>query len=183
MRREARARRAALTEDEREAAAIGLSGNALTLPLPSHAVVAGYWPMGDELDTRPLLHLLHGTRHAIGLPVTGPKRTPLTFRLWSPDQPLFAGRLGTLVPGTDQPEVAPSAVLVPLLAFDRRGGRLGYGGGYYDRTLGLLRARGHVIAIGIAFAIQEVATVPTGPFDRPLDWVLTEREAIPIPPA
>lgn len=144
------------------------------LPLPG-GVVAGYWPLGSELDVRPLLLHLHEAGRTAALPVSGPKGTPLTFRAWTPDAPLREGRFGIREPAAESPEVVPAVLFVPLLAFDRRGHRLGYGAGYYDRTLAGLRARGPVLAVGVGFAAQEVDSVPHGPYDQPLDRIVTER--------
>ncbi|OYD80135.1 5-formyltetrahydrofolate cyclo-ligase [Azospirillum brasilense] len=145
--------------------------------------VAGYWPLGSELDVRPLLlHLRTGGR-SIALPVSGPRGQALTFRDWDPAQPLAAGRYGIQEPDANRPEVVPAVLLVPMLAFDRSGHRLGYGAGYYDRTLDALRAArlpsdGPVLAVGMAFAAQEMSAVPCGAHDERLDWILTERETL-----
>ena len=106
-------------------------------PPPAGAVVSGFWPIGDELDIRPLLHALHARGHPIVLPVTPRRGNPLTFRLWQPGDALEPERFGTFRPIGE--ECAPGFLLVPLLAFDRRGYRVGYGAGFYDRTLELLR--------------------------------------------
>lgn len=146
-----------------------------TVPLPP-GVVGGYWPLGSELDVRPLLLHLMGLGWGGGLPVSGPKGQPLTFLAWNADTPMREGRYGIREPdGTA--EVFPSVLLVPLLAFDRSGHRLGYGAGYYDRTIARLKGRGLVLTVGVAFAAQEVDAVPTGPFDQRLDWIVTERAA------
>jgi 5-formyltetrahydrofolate cyclo-ligase len=138
---------------------------------PRAAIVAGFWPMGQEIDIRPLLRRLERAGHVLALPVTPVRGLPLTFRRWHWGQALQPGRFGTSHPPEEAPVVVPDFVLVPLLAFDRRGGRLGYGGGYYDRTLaGLPVAR----AVGVAFAAQEVPAVPCGPHDRMLPGIATE---------
>ena len=120
---------------------------------------------------------------SVALPVSGPRGQALTFRDWDPAQPLAVGRYGIHEPGADRPEVAPAVLLVPMLAFDRSGHRLGYGAGYYDRTLDALRAArspsdGPVLAVGVAFAAQEMDAVPCGVHDERLDWILTERETL-----
>jgi 5-formyltetrahydrofolate cyclo-ligase len=156
------------------AAGAALAGIALRdMPLPAGAVVAGVWPLPGELDLRPLLVALHGRGHPIVLPQTPRRGNPLIFRRWSPGDAMIPERFGTQRP--DGPEAAPDVILVPLLAFDGRGNRLGYGGGYYDCTLAALPDRE---AIGFAYAAQEVAEVPTEPHDRPLRRILTEERIL-----
>jgi len=143
-------------------------------PPPPGAVVAGFWPLDGEIDIRPLLHALAERGHAVVLPVTPRRGGPLTFRRWRPGDGMASGRFGTAIP-VGEP-MTPDFLLVPLLAFDRRGRRLGYGAGFYDRTLaGLPGAR----TLGCAFAAQEVDCVPAGPLDIPLGAVATENGVIP----
>jgi len=139
-------------------------------PPPDGATVAGFWPMGTEMDIRPLLHALHARGHELALPFTPPRGQPLRFRAWAPGDALAPGPMGTSHPAADAP-ARPGFILVPLLAFDRRGGRLGYGGGYYDRTLPLFP---EAFRLGIAFAAQEVEEVPMNPHDAPLHAIATE---------
>lgn len=142
------------------------------MPFAPRSVVAGYWPMRGEIDIRPLLHGLVERGHVVALPEALPGQ-PLAFRRWYPGMEMVEGLFGTLHPvGV---AVVPSALLVPLLAFDRAGGRLGYGGGFYDRTLAAFPG---VMAIGCAYAAQEVDSVPAGPHDVPLQAVATERGMI-----
>lgn len=148
------------------------------VPFPAGCAVSAYWPMRDELDPRPLMHRLAGRGHPIGLPVMAGKGRPLVFRAWRPGDALEPGGFGTQVPAPDRPEVRPRVLLVPMLAFDRTGYRLGYGGGFYDRTLAGLRADGDALAVGIAYAGQEVDDVPHDGNDQRLDWIVTEAEAI-----
>lgn len=146
---------------------------------PAGCPVSAYWPMGSEIDPRPAMTRLFGEGHPIGLPVIPGRRQPLVFRAWRPGQVLEPGGFGTSRPAADQPVVVPRLLLVPLLAFDRAGYRLGYGGGFYDRTLATLRAQGPVTAVGVAFAVQEVPAVPRDETDERLDLVVTEAEVIP----
>jgi 5-formyltetrahydrofolate cyclo-ligase len=143
-------------------------------PPPAGAVVSGFWPIGGEIDIRPLLLALHAQGHAVVLPVTPKRGNPLSFRRWRPGDVLQPERFGTFRPIGE--EAVPDFLLVPLLAFDRRGHRLGYGAGFYDRTLaGLPRGR---YALGVACAGQEVPEVPAGPSDVALDAVATDNGVI-----
>jgi 5-formyltetrahydrofolate cyclo-ligase len=142
-------------------------------PPPPAAVVSGFWPMGQEIDIRPLLLALHGQGHRIALPVTPKRGEALTFRGWQPGDALIPERFGTMRPIGEV--LVPDVLLIPLLAFDARGGRLGYGGGFYDRTLAALPGR---FRLGCAFAAQQVDSVPVGPYDIRLDAVATENGII-----
>ena len=180
--RKAEARRLALARRKgADPAANGaaLARHVLSLcPPPPGALVAGYWPMGDELDVRPLLAALAERGHPLALPVTPPRGRPLLFRRWRPGETLRPGPLGTSFPAEGE-EVRPDRLLVPLLAFDRAGRRLGYGGGYYDRTLASLPG---AVAVGCAHAVQEMAEVPAGPDDVRLAWVATENGVVECRP-
>ena len=145
-----------------------LPGHAAGWPVPGRRV-AGFWPMGGEIDTRPLLHAWHARGCRVLLPRTPPRGGPLTFHPWAPGAPLHPGRFGTLEPGG--PAEEPDALLVPLLAFDGAGRRLGYGGGYYDRTLA---ARPGRPVLGCGYAAARAGCVPAGPHDITLPAVLTE---------
>lgn len=136
------------------------------------AVVSFYWPMGDEADPRALAARLAARGHALALPVTVKKGAPLVFRAWREGDRLIVHAFGMHEPVATAPEVKPDVLLVPLLAFDARGHRLGYGGGFYDRTLAALDIK---LAIGIAYAGQETETLPIHERDHPLDMVVTER--------
>jgi len=133
------------------------------------AVVAGVWPLPGEMDLRPLMNALHDRGHRIVLPQTPARGERLSFRAWSPGAPMRRERFGTFAP--EGPVIEPDVVFVPMLAFDRAGNRLGYGGGYYDRTL---EALPDAMAIGFAYAAQCVAFVPVEPHDAKLKLIATE---------
>ena len=139
--------------------------------------VSGYWPVGGELDLRPLLRALHERGFVCALPVVVAPGASLAFRRWEPAMVLKTARFGLRQPPAQAPPVTPEVVLAPLLAFDPEGHRLGQGGGYYDRTLAALRRAGPVVAVGIAFAAQRVERVPRGDGDERLDWIVTEAAA------
>lgn len=141
------------------------------------APVSGYWPIRDELDPRPLMQRLHEAGHACGLPVVEGAGEVLAFRAWRPGAVLQAAGFGLSEPPASAPAMVPEVLLVPLLAFDLEGHRLGYGGGFYDRTLARLRRAGRVLAVGLAYDGQRVEAVPHGPGDERLDWVITEEMA------
>ena len=160
-------------------AAIHAARNFLeAIDIPEGAVVSLYYPIKDDLDTEPLVAALIERGVAIALPVTIKKKAPLTFRRYQPGDNLVDGAYGELIPDADAPVVTPTIIVAPLLAFTRAGGRLGYGGGYYDRTIEGARASSDVLAIGYGFGAQEVDAIPLSPLDQPMDWVVTEREAI-----
>lgn len=151
------------------------------IPLSAGLVIAGYWPLPDELDPRPLLDRLRTEFSArILLPVVDAPARPLRFRLWQQGAPLHPDRFGIPGPGPEAPELRPDILIVPLVGFDAAGGRLGLGGGFYDATLAGLRADASaaLLAVGYAFAVQQVPGVPVGAMDQRLDWVVTERRAI-----
>ncbi len=154
-----------------------LAGLAAGLGLPDGVVLAGYWPLEGEIDPVPLMEALAARGHILALPAVTETGGILEFRRWTPGESLEGGPHGTRHPAA-APAVTPNALLVPLLAFDRRGFRLGYGGGYYDRTLGDLRRNGEAFTVGLAFAAQEVESVPTDPWDIPLDLIATEQGVI-----
>lgn len=178
LRRLARATREAAARGDPTGAALALARHFLAgLSLAPDAIVAGYWPTQGEIDPRPLMRALAGRGHGLALPVIAAKAAPLIFRRWDGATLPPAGRFGIPAPDAAAPEIRPDVILVPLLAFDARGHRLGYGGGYYDRTLAGWRAGGGGLAIGLAFAAQQVDELPTEPTDQPLDGIATERAA------
>ena len=178
LRREAAARRDALPAAERQQAAETIAGRPFPFVVPPGAIVAGFMPLKSEISPLPLMRKLAEAGARLALPVVAGKGLPLIMRGWTFGAPLASGVWGIREPMPDAPAVDPDILIVPLLAFDRRGYRLGYGAGYYDMTLTALRARKPVVAIGIAYAAQEVDTVPITPRDARLDLVLTEKETI-----
>lgn len=137
------------------------------------AIFAGFWPLQDEINMCPLLLALHEQGERVSLPVTGAAGTVLNFHLWTPDSVLQKGCFGTMEPATHSQPVAPTFIFLPLLAFSARGARLGYGGGYYDRTLTNIRQSREVFACGVAFDEQETVGIPTDGYDVRLDAILT----------
>lgn len=180
LRAAALARRDALSESQRQAAAQALAARPFPIDIEPGIVVAGYAPLRSEFDPRPLLETLAARGAQPALPVIVGRDQPLSFRVWSPGAPLIRGPLGILEPSSDAPAVIPDIVLVPLAAFDRAGHRIGYGGGYYDRSLEALRRFGPRLAIGIGFAVQEIPAIPALAHDARLDLVLTEAETIDL---
>ena len=142
------------------------------------ASVSGFYPYQAEINVLPLLARLVSEGWQTALPVVMAKGEPLTFRAWAPGEPTGRGIWDIHVPLETASELRPDVLLVPMLAFDRRGYRLGYGGGFYDRTLAELRKLKPVVAIGVAYAEQEMDEVPIASYDEPLDWILTERGVI-----
>jgi 5-formyltetrahydrofolate cyclo-ligase len=170
--------RGVLAEDERRAAAAGLLATLRReVPFETPAVVSGFWPIKDEIDIRPLMIELFNMGCQLALPVVQGRGKPLLFRAWRPGDPLEAGVFGTLQPPARRETLEPDALIVPLLACDEEGWRLGYGGGFYDRTLAGLRARRRVMAVGVGFNAQLLPVVPHGPDDQRLDWLLTDKRA------
>lgn len=175
LRAEALARRGAVAGAARRDAAacarlLDLLGPHLGRP------ASGYMAMRGEIDPLPAMAALAASG-PVGVPVILGRATPLAFHLWTPDGAMIPGPFGARVPAEGRPMV-PELLIVPLLAFDRTGARLGYGGGFYDRTLAGLRARGKVLAVGFAYAAQEVPRVPVEATDQGLDAIVTEDEAI-----
>ncbi len=179
LRKEAIARRNAAEPALREAFAtrIALAGVDLARQTIVRTVAA-YWPLPGEPDTRGLVAALNYHEFAAALPVVAGRGLPLIFRRWAPRDLLIEGPFGIMEPSSRLPEVMPDIVFAPLAAFDRRGHRIGFGAGYYDRTLGALRAMKPVLAVGVAYSTQEVPAIPEEPHDQRLDFVLTESEWI-----
>jgi 5-formyltetrahydrofolate cyclo-ligase len=178
LRRAALVRRDALPAAERMAAAQAIAERGLTVDVEPGAIVSGFSPLKSEISPLPLLRRLADAGVQLALPVVAGRGEPLIMRAWSFGAPLNSGVWGIREPPADAPEVFPDILIVPLLAFDRTGHRIGYGAGYYDMTIARLRAMKPVMAIGIAFAAQEIAVVPATPRDARLDLVLTEHGVI-----
>jgi len=178
LRRAALARRDALLPAERMAAALAIAERGLPVEVKPGAVVSGFSPLKSEISPLPLLRRLADAGANLALPGVVGRGQPLVMRAWSFGAPLVAGVWGIREPTADAPELFPDILIVPLLAFDRRGHRIGYGAGYYDMTIARLRAMKPITAIGVAFATQEIVAVPATPRDARLDLVLTERETI-----
>jgi 5-formyltetrahydrofolate cyclo-ligase len=180
LRREAIPRRDALPSEERQAAAEAIAARKFPLAMTPGSIVSGFMPLKSEINPLPLMRKLAGQGARLALPIVAGRGKSLIMREWNFGEPLATGVWGIREPKPEAAVVDPDILLVPLLAFDRAGYRIGYGAGYYDLTLAQLRARKAVIAVGLAFAAQEVAAVPATPRDALLDLVLTEREVIDL---
>ena len=180
LRQEAIALRDALPPDVRKAAAEAIAAQRFPLVIAPSVIVSGFMPLKSEINPLPLLQKLAAAGARLALPAIAGRGKPLIVRAWEFGSPLDRGQWGIREPKPDAPDVEPDILLVPLLAFDREGFRLGYGAGYYDMTIHRLRALKPVTAIGIAFAAQEVPKIPTTLRDERLDLVLTEREVIDL---
>jgi 5-formyltetrahydrofolate cyclo-ligase len=178
LRREALARRDALPAQVRQAAAEAVAVREFPVDVPPGVLVSGFSPIGSEFNPLPLMRRLAGRGARLALPVVIGRGQPLVFRAWALGEPLGKGVWGIREPPADAAEVMPDILLAPLAAFDRIGHRIGYGAGYYDLTLSALRARKPILAVGLAYAAQEIAAVPATARDARLDLVLTEREVI-----
>jgi 5-formyltetrahydrofolate cyclo-ligase len=147
------------------------------IPIPPGAIVSAYIAIGEEADPAPLLPELRLRGHVIALPRVAGRGLPLDFHRYELGANLVAGGFGLSEPDRNWPKVSPQLAIVPLLAFDAHGYRIGYGAGFYDRSLRKLRSEGEVIAAGYAFAVQEFASVPHDEEDERLDWIVTENGA------
>jgi len=179
LRNEALRQRGALDPSVRESFAARLAEQGLAIARRIHAnAVSVFLPIRDEPDTLPLIAALsaHGFRTA--LPVTVSREAPLIFRQWRPGDPTRPAGMKIREPLASAEALAPDLLFVPLACFDRRGHRIGFGAGHYDRSLAALRAAGPVTAVGVAFSAAQAAEIPDEPHDQRLDFVLTERELI-----
>ena len=173
LRLQARAARRSLARQVADAA----ERAALNFPaarLGAFPIISGYRAQGSELDPWPLMSRLAAAGGRLSLPVAVDRAAPLIFRVFEAGDGLEPDAFGIAAPLPSAPEVTPDLVIAPVLAFDRRGNRMGQGAGHYDRTLAALRAHRPVFVLGLAYAGQEVARVPSEPHDQPLDAILTE---------
>jgi len=178
LREQALALRDALPASERAAAASTIAARPFPVKVDPGTVVSGFSPMKSEINPIPLMRRLADAGANLALPTIAGRGNPLTMRAWAFGEPLNSGQWGIREPFPDARVVDPDILIVPLAAFDRAGHRIGYGAGYYDMTINALRAKKPVVAIGIAFAAQEIPLVPATERDARLDLVLTEREII-----
>ncbi len=162
-------------EAHADRAALALASHPFPVtPTPGASIVSAFYPFRSEIDTRPLLGKLAADGWTTCLPIILGPGQPLIFRRWFPGEPMVPGDMNIPRPRDDAPQVEPDVLIVPMLAFDAHGYRLGYGGGFYDRTIGLLRAKKKIIAIGAAYSAQQVDEVPHDGHDQALDFVMTE---------
>lgn len=168
------ARRAAAHALHGKNAGLRLAGHGIGFAKPPPgSVVSGFSAIKDEIDAGPLLHRLAGEGFRLALPVMQGKGKPLLFRAWAPGDEMGSATWGIAEPLPSRAVLEPDVVLVPLLAFDAQGYRLGYGGGFYDRTLAKLRARKPIVAVGVAYDELRIDAVPHLDYDQRIDWVLT----------
>jgi 5-formyltetrahydrofolate cyclo-ligase len=180
VRKDALMRRDALPAAARAKAAEAIATRPFPVAVKPGVIVSGFFPLKTEVNPIPLMHKLADAGAQLALPVIDGRGKPLIMRAFAFGDDLASGQWGIREPKADADEVAPDILLVPLLAFDRRGHRIGYGAGYYDMTIAKLRGVKPAVAIGIAFAAQEIEQVPASPRDARLDLVLTEREIIDL---
>jgi 5-formyltetrahydrofolate cyclo-ligase len=178
LRRTALEQRDMLSPEARAAAAETIAARPLPVALPAGAVVAGFSAIRSEINPMPLMRRFAAAGAQLALPTIVGRGQALSFRAWTFGEELRRGQWGIREPKADAPALDPDILVVPLACFDRRGYRIGYGAGYYDLSLRGLRARKPITAIGLAYAAQEIVSVPALAHDERLDLVLTEREAI-----
>jgi 5-formyltetrahydrofolate cyclo-ligase len=170
------AKRDALSDEQRAAAAEAIARRGLPFEIAPGMIVSGYSPIRSEIDPAPLMRKLAEQGVKLALPAVLARGKSLAFRAWSPDDRLMLGPLGILEPSPAAAEAVPDIILVPLAAFDPLGHRIGYGAGHYDYTLAHLRKMKAITAVGIGFAAQQIKAVPALPHDVALDYVLTEKK-------
>lgn len=179
LRARALARRNALGNVERREASLAIAARAGDILMPLlPGIIALYQAIGSECDTAPLIDMARSHGAVLGLPAIVDDTT-IVFRRYRFGDRLVAGGFGTSAPGPDAPLVKPDVIVLPLVAFDRQGARLGYGRGHYDRAITALREAGlKPKLLGVAFSVQEVARIPAEPHDVHLDWIVTEKETL-----
>ncbi|CAO4173035.1 5-formyltetrahydrofolate cyclo-ligase [Methylorubrum aminovorans] len=179
LRAEALKRRDALSPEARAAGSLAAAETIAGFPeLAQAPLVGAFWPIRSEIDPRPLIERLFARGQRVALPnVT---KQGLVFREWRAGEELVQGGFGLSEPRDDLPPLDPTALIVPLAAFDRAGQRIGYGAGYYDQAIERLSKNGPVLTVGIAFSVQEIERVPAEPHDRPLDHLVTETGPVPL---
>lgn len=180
LRQQMIAKRAALPASQRLAAAAAVANHFADHPYLTYAAsFAGYYAMKAELDVLPIFNRMSTFNKITALPIVVDAQSPLTFGIWAPGTALAEGAHGTKQPAPETPTIIPEVVLVPLLAFDAQGYRLGYGGGYYDRTIAHLRATAPKppLCVGVGFCAQEISEIPREEHDERLDGILTEEGA------
>jgi 5-formyltetrahydrofolate cyclo-ligase len=180
LRRAAIARRDAFSAEARQNAAEAIAARTFPLAVAPRTIVSGFMPLKSEISPLPLMQKLAASGARLALPVIAGRGKPLIMRSWNFGDELDRGQWNIREPKPEAAEVEPDILLVPLLAFDRSGHRIGYGAGYYDMTITGLRARKPIVTVGLGFAAQEVPAVPATPRDARLDFVLTEREVIDL---
>ena len=181
LRRSALNRRRALDASTHATLSARLTAEGLALALRWRPkIVSAFYPILDEPDTLAMMAALAAEGFVTALPITVSRHAPLTFRRWRPGDPTLAGEKNIPEPTPAAETVDPDLLFVPLAAFDRRGHRIGYGAGHYDRTLSLLRAMKPIHAVGVAYSCAEVAAIPDEAHDEMLDFILTEKELIDV---
>ncbi|MGV6801154.1 MAG: 5-formyltetrahydrofolate cyclo-ligase [bacterium] len=178
FRAQAKARRKELSAQRKDASLHAAAVFMRHIAPEPDKIVALYYTTGTELDTWPLAEALLANGNQICLPVVKHKDHPLAFRHYQQGTELVKGQFNIPTPPPGATECLPDIVVTPLLAFTSTGARLGYGGGYYDRTLNDLRNQKHILAVGYAYGGQEMSNLPTTPHDEVLDWIITERQAL-----
>lgn len=175
LREQALARRDALSPDYRQRAAETLAEAPFPVEVPKGAIVAGFFPMKTEISPLPLMRKLAAGGALLALPRIRGRGHPLSMRAWSFGAALVPGQWGIREPAPDAPEVAPDILIVPFAAYDRSGYRVGYGAGYYDRTIATLQAKKKVVTVGFGCVAQEIEACPVEEHDKQLDFIVTEQ--------
>jgi 5-formyltetrahydrofolate cyclo-ligase len=174
------AKRDAMPADERQRGGETIAARPFPLTIAPGTIVSGFMPLKSEINPLPLMKVLAGAGAKLALPAIAGRGKPLIMRAYAFGDEFARGQWGIREPKPEQPEVFPDVLLVPLACFDRAGQRIGYGAGYYDMTIHRLRTMKKVIAVGVAFALQEIARVPATDRDERLDLVLTETGPIDL---